>query len=120
MYMLTNLGEPQSKGDCSRWETDPESFSKVVAEHYVRTVPGVRSVLGLSPTVTRSTAPFPMSPWMQVVTFSNGFVVYVSFQKIPNFVAAALWYPKPGGPTRFYTYSCTPGGQLVLSERKQP
>jgi hypothetical protein len=40
MYMLTNLGEPQSKGDCSRWETDPQSFSKVVAEHYVRGVPG--------------------------------------------------------------------------------
>jgi hypothetical protein len=42
MYMLTNLGEPQSKGDCSRWETDPQSFSKVVAEHYVR---GVRGAL---------------------------------------------------------------------------
>jgi hypothetical protein len=120
MYIPTSLGQAQGKANCSRWETDPESFSKVVAEHYVRTVPGVRSVLGLFPTVTRSTAPFPRSPWMQVVTFSNGFVVYVSFEKIPNFVAAALWYPKPAGPTRFYTYSCTPGGQLVLSERKKP
>jgi hypothetical protein len=116
MYMLTNLGEPQSKGDCSKWETDPVSFSKVVAEHVI----GVRSVLGLRPTVKSATAPFPMSPWLWVVTFSNGIVVYVSFEKIPDFVAAARWYPKPAGPTRFYTYSCTPGGQLVLSERKRP
>jgi hypothetical protein len=40
MYRLTNLGEPQSKGDCSGWQRDPESFSKRVAEHYVRTVLG--------------------------------------------------------------------------------
>jgi len=116
MYMLTNLGEPQSKGDCSKWETDPESFSKVVAERYVRT----GTMLGLPLTVKRVTAPFPRSPWLWLVEISNDIVVYVSFQKIPNFVAAARWYPKPAGPTRFYTYSCTPGGQLVLSERKQP
>ena len=40
MYMLANLGEPQSKEDCSGWERDPESFSKRVAEHYARTVLG--------------------------------------------------------------------------------
>jgi len=81
MYMPTSLGQAQSKVDCSKWETDLDSFSKVLAEHYVRTVPGVRSLLGLPPTVTRITAPFPMSPWLRVVTFSNGIVVYVSFEK---------------------------------------
>jgi|SRR4029077_11892460 hypothetical protein len=116
MYMPTSLGQAQGKTDCSRWETDPQSFSKVVAERYVRT----GTILGLPLTVKRVTAPFPMSPWLWVVEFSNGIVVYVSFQKIPNFVAAARLYPKPAGPSRFYTYSCTPGGQLVLSERKQP
>ncbi len=120
MYMPTSLGQALGGADCSRWETDPQSFSKVVAEHYVRTVLGVRTLLGPPPTVKRITAPFPMSPWLRVVTFSNDIVVLVSFQKVPDFVVAARWYPKPAGPSRFYTYSCAPDGGLVLSERKQP
>ena len=35
-------------------------------------------------------------------------------------VVAARWYPKPAGPSHFYTYSCTRDGRLVLSERKRP
>ena len=38
MYTLTGLEQGQTGGDCSGWEKDPESFSKRVADHYVRTV----------------------------------------------------------------------------------
>ena len=119
MYLPTSPGQALGGADCSRWETDPQSFSKVVAEHYLRTVPGSRTVLGLSLKAKRI-APHGSSRWIWVVWFPNDIVVYVSFEKVPDFVAAARWYPKPAGPSRFYTYSCTPAGQLVLSERKRP
>jgi hypothetical protein len=43
---LEGLAQGGRMDDCSGWERDPQSFSKVIAEHYVRTELG-RS---LSPT----------------------------------------------------------------------
>ena len=37
MYMLTSLGQPQAKTDCSGWESDPESFIRVIAKHHIST-----------------------------------------------------------------------------------
>ena len=111
MYMPTSLGQGQGGGDCSGWERDQESFGAAVAKHYVRTV------MGKSLPVNRMTRVTPTA-WR--VDFPGNVAIYLTFAKIPDFVAAARWYPKPAGPSRFYTYSCTPGGQLVLSERKQP
>jgi hypothetical protein len=111
MYALTNLGQGQSAVDCSGWESDPQSFSKVVAEHYVRTVLGH----ALSP--TRGPARVTARTW-RIVSIGHRRVRLV--QKVPTLVAAAQWYPKPAKPTRYYNYSCTPQGQLVLSERQQP
>jgi hypothetical protein len=111
MYMPTSLGQPQAKGDCSGWERDPESFSRVVAIHHIRTEMGqpldVKRMMRVSPTLWR-------------IEFPNNIAVYVSLARVPDFVVAARWYPKPAGPSRFYTYSCTPQKNLVLSERKQP
>ena len=37
MYMPTSLGQPQAQTDCSGWESDPQSFIRVIAEHHIRT-----------------------------------------------------------------------------------
>ncbi len=112
MYMLTSLGQGQGGGDCSGWERDPQSFGKVVAEHHVRTE--------LGKPLSATGGPYRVTPTAWRINFPINIAVYVTLARIPDFVAAARWYPKPAGPSRFYTYSCTPGGQLVLSERKQP
>jgi len=44
----------------------------------------------------------------------------VTLAKVPDFVVAARWYPKPAGKSRFYTYSCAPGGKPVFTERLKP
>jgi hypothetical protein len=111
MYMLINLGEPQSSGDCSGWERDPQSFSKRVAEHYMRTV------LKL-PLSAKSIRPPRESSVRWEVVFSNNMVIAVIFAK--GFVAAARIFTSPMGPIRHYNYSCTETGDLVLTERKLP
>jgi hypothetical protein len=112
MYALTSLGQAQAGADCSGWERDPQSFGKIVAEHYVRTV--------LGQALSATLGPARVTAWTWRVGFPNDIAVYVSFEKVPNFVAAAQWYPKPAKPTRYYTYHCTQQGQLVLSERQPP
>ena len=107
MYMLTNLGEPQSTGDCSGWERDKDSFSKRVAEHYARTVLGQ----ALSAKSIRQGSPVRWE-----VRLSDTIVIAVVFAK--GFVGAARMHP--WGPIRHYNYSCTEKGELVLTERKLP
>jgi hypothetical protein len=114
MYMLTTLGEPESKASCSGWESDPESFSKRVAEHYVRTV------LGQSLSAKRIVPYWPKSKKGMEVIFSDDLAVGVSFVKIPHYVIALRLRVQPPGPPRYYTYFCTPDGDLVLAERKKP
>ncbi len=112
MYMLTNLGQPQGQGDCSGWERDPQSFAKVIAEHHLRTE--------LGQPISAIGGPYKVTATAWRINFPNKTAVYVTLAKVPDFVVAARWYPKPAGPSRFYTYSCTPDGRLLLSERKRP
>ena len=114
MYMLANLGEPQSRGDCSGWERDAESFSKRVAEHYARTV------LGKALRAKRIFPYWPNSKKAMEVLFSDDLSVGVSFVKLPDYVIALRLRAHPPGPPRYYTYSCTPQGDLVITERKKP
>lgn len=108
MYMR-NLAEPQNAGDCSGWERDPQSFSKRVADHYLRTV------LGLSLTARSIRPPQPGSVRWEVL-YPNDIVIAVIFAK--GFVATARIHPS--GPIRHYNYTCTPKGDLVLSNRPLP
>jgi hypothetical protein len=108
MY-ITDLGEGQNGTGCSGWESDRESFSKRVAEHYMRTVFG-------QPLNARSIRQASSVRWE--VRFSDSIVVGVVFAK--GFVAAARIYTDPIGPVRHYNYSCTTQGDLVLTERKLP
>ena len=109
MYMLTNLGEGQTAADCSGWEKDRESFSKRVAEHYARTV--LKLPLSAQ-SIRRGSA----VRWE--VRLSDNIIVAVVFAK--DFVAAARIHISPMGPIRHYNYSCTPQGDLVLTDRKLP
>jgi hypothetical protein len=108
MY-ITDLGEGQSGSDCSGWERDRDSFSKRVAEHYMRTVFGQ----SLTAKTIRQASPVRWE-----VQFSNNTVVAVVFAT--NFVAASRLFPSPGGPIRHYNFSCTASGDLVLSDRPLP
>ena len=112
MYMPISLGQPQGGADCSGWERDPQSFSKVVAEHHIRTELG----RPLSPI----RGPYKVTATTWGVSFPGDVVVYVTLARVPDFVVAARWYPEPAGQSRFYTYSCTGEGKPVFSERKQP
>jgi hypothetical protein len=112
MYMPTSLGQPQAQSDCSGWEQDPQSFAKVIAEHHIRTELGKP----LSPTG----GPYQVTKTAWRVNFQNKIAVYVTLSRVPDLVAAARWYPKPAGKSRFYTYSCTAGGKPIFTERKQP
>ncbi len=112
MYMSTSLGQPQAQTDCSGWESDPHSFTKVIAEHHIRTELG-RSLSPIGgPNQVTKTA------WR--VKFPDDIFVYVTLAKVPDFVVAARWYPKPAGQSRFYTYSCAPGEKPVFTERTKP
>lgn len=111
MYMSVGLGQPQTQSDCSGWEKDPESFSRVIAKHHIRTE------LGQSLNVKRMSR-VTQTAWR--IEFPNDIAVYVTLAEVPDFVVAARWYPKPAGKSRFYTYSCTSDGQVVFTERQRP
>ena len=74
MYTLTGLGQPQTRGDCSGWEKDPESFSKRVADHYVRTV------LKMGITVKRIYPHYSTGKDIMDVDFTDELTVAVSFR----------------------------------------
>lgn len=112
MYMPASLGQPQTQTDCSGWESDPQSFVRVIAKHHIRTELG----RALSPT----RGPYKVTEKTWGVTFPDDIVVYVLLAKVPDFVVAARWYPKPAGQSRFYTYSCTSDGEVVFTERQKP
>lgn len=112
MYMPTSLGQPQAQSDCSGWESDPQSFVRVIAKHHISAEQGQ----ALSPTG----GPYKVTAKTWGVRFPDDIVVYVTLAKVPDFVVAARWYPKPAGQSRFYTYSCTSDGKVVFTERKKP
>jgi len=100
MYLPTTLGQPQGQGSCSGWERNPESLSRVIAEHHLLTELGQPIRATRQPyKVTAATT--WRTTWR--INFPNKIAVYVSLAKVPDFVVAARRYPEPAGPTRFYT-----------------
>jgi hypothetical protein len=112
MYMPTSLGQPQAQAECSGWESDPQSFVRVIAKHHISTELG-RSLSPIG-------GPFQVTKTAWGVRFPDDIIVYVTLSRVPDLVAAARWYPKPAGQSRFYTYSCTSDGEVVFTERKKP
>lgn len=92
---------------CAGWESDPQSFGKVVAEHHVRTVLG-RNLRG-NPTWCN-----PAGKLCQV-DFPDGISVMVSFVKVPDYVIARE--RGKDKPRREYTYECLPNGRVIFRPR---
>lgn len=109
MYTLSEINEVTPAGDCSGWEKDPQSFAKRVGDHYLRTV------LNLS-LMARTIRPPQAGSVRWEVVYPNDIVIAVIFAN--GFVAAARIYP--WGPIRHYDYSCTPQGDIVLTDRPLP
>lgn len=101
--------QEQSKGNCSGWMSDPESFSKVVADHYLRTEYPL--LVGQAEKI-----------WCRAdkklchVSYSSGVEVAVSFVSLPRFVIARR-VPHPTGPRCEYDFDCLTSGKLVLRKR---
>lgn len=92
---------------CAGWESDPQSFSKVIAEHYVRTELG-RDLRG-NPTWCN-----PAGKLCQV-DFPGGITVMVSFVKVPDHVIARE--RGKDKPRREYAYECLTNGRVVFRSR---
>ena len=117
MYFPTALGQPRGQGSCSGWELNPEFFSKVIAEHHLLTEFG-RHIRAARQPFKVTAATTWRTTWR--INFPNKVAVYVSLANVPDFVAVARRYPEPAGPVRYYTYSCTRDGTLLLGKRKPP
>jgi hypothetical protein len=89
--------------------SDPESFSKVVADHYVRTE--YPSLFGRVKKIWVSG-----DKKITQVYYSTGIAVSVSFVELPNYVIARRW-SHPTGPRCEYDFECRPSGELVLRKR---
>jgi hypothetical protein len=100
----------QRQGNCSGWMSDLQSFSKVVADHYVRSE--YPSLFGRAEKI-----------WCDVdgkicqVDYSTGIGVGISFVHLPNYVIARR-IPHPTGPRCEYDFDCRPSGELVLRTRR--
>ena len=99
------------KGDCSGWVSDPQSFSKAVADHYMRTEYPLLSLFSRAEKIWCS----PDKKRCEV-DYSNGISVIVSFAHLPDFVIARR-IPHPTGPRCEYDFECRPSGGLVLRKR---
>ncbi len=98
---------PGGSRTCAGWERDPQSFSKVIAEHYVRTELG-RDLRG-NPIWCSATGE------MCQVDFPGGIEVMVSLVKVPEYVIARQ--TGRDKPRREYTYDCLPNGRVILRPR---
>jgi hypothetical protein len=106
---LTSGALVQHRGNCSGWESDPESFSKVVADHYVMTQ--YPSLIGRAEKIWCDARKI-----MCIVYYSTGIRVAVSFARTPDFVIARR-YEHPTGPRCEYDYDCADSGRLILRKR---
>jgi len=98
---------PQGSSGCEGWQRDPQSFSKVIADFYVRTqlnaTPGMASGIQCAPA------------GLCIVKYENGTSVGVSLARLPNFVIARE--RAPNSVRCEYDFSCEPSGKVNLSVR---
>jgi hypothetical protein len=100
--------QPQRTGDCSGWESDKQSFAKVIADHYVRTQ------LGREPGAA-DTIECPSKSPMCAVKYADGTEVWTTTVKVPDHVIARERVQD--GIRCEYDYDCTPNGQVVFTQR---
>jgi hypothetical protein len=106
------VGSAASENDCSGWQRDQESISKVAAEHYLRTE------LGLGGAVQAVECDPGPVPYACHVTFSHGVIVTVIVQADHISVNVSPTGRRIPAYTPFctYSYKCPPSGELILSK----
>jgi hypothetical protein len=98
---------PAPTRSCAGWESDAESFTKVIADFYVRTE------LGGTPGMADIECQGDRR--MCFVKYVDGTQVTVSLARVPNFVIARQ---RGGtGPRREYDYDCEPSGRVNFHPR---
>jgi hypothetical protein len=108
---LIQRQQAQRSGDCSGWESDPQSFGKVIADHYVRTE------LNQTPIIDPSKGLWCSSNGkMCEVHYQGGITVMVSLVRIPQYVIAR----QQGSNTirAEYDYECVPPDNRVVFTRR--
>lgn len=109
---------PVKESDCSGWQRDPQSISKVAAEHYVLTELGLLSRVraGLVKSIKCDTSPLCCREAGGIaacdVKFTNELVISVTVY--PDKIEC--W--RPNSPLCLYDYTCPPSGELVLRKRQ--
>ncbi len=109
---------PIKESDCSGWQRDPQSISKVAAEHYVVMELGLfsRITAGLVKSIKCDTSPLccrePGGIADCFVEFPNGLQIHVTIYLDKIQVSG------PKSPICLYDYTCPPSGELVLRKRK--
>jgi len=98
------------ESDCSGWQRDPQSLSKVAAEHYVQTELGLSA--GLVKTIVCDTTPLCCREAggiaSCVVTFANGVAITVTIY--PDRIQC--W--RPNSLLCVYSYTCPSSGKPVF------
>jgi len=106
---LGDTAQGQRQGDCSGWMSDLQSFSKVVADHFVRTE--YPDLVGRAVKIWCAGD----KKFCQV-DYSTGIKVVVSFVNLPDHVVAGSWMQT--NPIRCeYDFDCSASGKLVLRKR---
>ena len=98
---------PGPSRSCAGWESDAESFTKVIADFYVRTE------LGGTPGMADIQCQGDRR--MCFITYEGGTSVGVSLARVPDFVIARQ--RGGNGPRREYVYDCDPSGRVNLRPR---
>ena len=98
------------ESDCSGWQRDPQSLSKVASEHYVQTQLGLSA--GLVKSIVCDTTPLCCREAdgiaSCVVTFANGIAITVTIY--PDRIQC--W--RPNSPLCVYSYTCPSSGKPVF------
>jgi hypothetical protein len=101
-------GQALQTDDCSGWENDPESFSKHVADHFVRTE--------INPLIPPSAKSIEcINPRNCEVTYSEELKIAVRWNSAYKRVAADWDH---GKKVCLYEYTCDDQGQLILKVRE--
>ena len=116
-HLDSNAPPLRDEVDCSGWESDPQSFSKRAAEHYLRAVwqPwfNVRSIACNAP-------PPNWSCNVAVDTGAGVIVINVQLSPGDKLVRVARTSDPKAHMVCFYQYRCLASGQLILNDSACP
>src|SRR5579859_4611262 len=97
---------------CSRWESDPESFSKVAAEHHLKTAVQVTKIV-------RMAGPPNWSCSVSAVVEDRSVVLTIQLSPAEKLVRVRP-ASNPPGQVACYRYRCLASGNLIVEDSVCP